>query len=67
MALRHRATAAMVKGATMGLFGLWVLGVTAWHVWHGTLPQALTMGAVGSGGAVRQRSVIRSLMGSQRR
>jgi Co/Zn/Cd efflux system component len=48
MALRHRATAAMVKGATMGLFGLWVLGVTAWHVWHGTLPQALTMGAVGS-------------------
>jgi Co/Zn/Cd efflux system component len=47
MALRYRASAALLKGATMGVFGLWVLGVTAWHVWHGTLPEALTMGAVG--------------------
>ena len=31
----------------MGAFGLWVLGVTAWHAWHGTLPHAFTMGAVG--------------------
>ena len=35
MALRYRAMAAFLKGATMGVFGLWVLGVTAWHVWHG--------------------------------
>jgi Co/Zn/Cd efflux system component len=48
MALRYRATAALLKGATMGVFGLWVLGVTAWHIWHGTLPEALTMGAVGT-------------------
>jgi Co/Zn/Cd efflux system component len=48
MALRYRATAALLKGATMGVFGLWVLGVTAWHVWHGTLPEAFTMGAVGT-------------------
>ena len=47
MALRYRATAALAKGATMGVFGLWVLGITAWHVWHGTLPQAGTMGAIG--------------------
>jgi len=47
MALRYRAGAALAKGATMGLFGLWVLGVTAWHAWHGTLPQAETMGVVG--------------------
>ena len=47
MALRYRAMAAFLKGATMGVFGLWVLGVTAWHVWHGTLPHAFTMGAVG--------------------
>jgi len=47
MALRYRAMAAFLKGATMGVFGLWVLGVTAWHVWHGTLPHAATMGAVG--------------------
>jgi Co/Zn/Cd efflux system component len=48
MALRYRATTALAKGATMGAFGLWVLGITGWHAWHGTLPQAVTMGAVGS-------------------
>ena len=47
MALRYRAAAALAKGATMGLFGLWVLGMTAWQAWHATLPQAFTMGAVG--------------------
>ena len=47
MALRYRAVAAFLKGSTMGVFGLWVLGITAWHVWHGTLPDATTMGAVG--------------------
>jgi Co/Zn/Cd efflux system component len=47
MALRYRAMAAFLKGATMGVFGLWVLGVTTWHAWHGTLPLAFTMGAVG--------------------
>jgi Co/Zn/Cd efflux system component len=52
MALRYRASAALAKGATMGLFGLWVIGVTAWHVWHGTLPQAATMGMVGAAALV---------------
>lgn len=47
MALRYRAMAAFAKGATMGLFGLWVLGVTAWHAWQSTVPEAFTMGAVG--------------------
>src|SRR3954470_4737324 len=47
MTLRYRATAALAKGGTMALFGLWVLGITGWHAWHGTLPQAFTMGAVG--------------------
>ena len=47
MVLRYRAMAAFLKGATMGLFGLWVLGLTGWHAWHGTLPHAFTMGAVG--------------------
>src|SRR5215211_6115889 len=45
MALRYRATAALAKGATMGAFGLWVIGVAAWHAYYGTLPQAFTMGA----------------------
>jgi Co/Zn/Cd efflux system component len=47
MALRYRAAAALAKGATMILFGLWVIGVLIWHAIHGTLPSAFTMGAVG--------------------
>jgi Co/Zn/Cd efflux system component len=47
MALRVRAAAALAKGATMALFGIWVLGVTAWHAFNGTLPDAFTMGGVG--------------------
>lgn len=37
MALHYRAKAALVKGATMGLFGLWVVGATIWHAVAGTL------------------------------
>jgi len=47
LALRYRATAALVKGATMGAFGLWVIGTIVWHALHGTLPNAFTMGTVG--------------------
>ena len=47
MALRYRATAALAKGATMGLFGVWVIATVVWHSVHGTLPSAFTMGAVG--------------------
>jgi Co/Zn/Cd efflux system component len=47
MALHYRAGAAFAKGATMGAFGLWVIGTVIWHALHGTLPSALTMGAVG--------------------
>ncbi len=47
MALKYRARVALAKGATMGLFGLWVVGSTAWHAIHGTLPSAATMGVVG--------------------
>ena len=47
MALRYRASAALAKGASMGLFGVWVIGTVLWHAWHGTLPNAFTMGAVG--------------------
>ncbi|MFL5105155.1 MAG: cation transporter, partial [Xanthobacteraceae bacterium] len=31
----------------MGGFGLWVLGMSTWHLWLGTLPHAFVMGAVG--------------------
>jgi Co/Zn/Cd efflux system component len=47
MALRYRAGAALAKGLTMAGFGLWVLGVAAWHVAHNTVPHAITMGGIG--------------------
>ncbi len=46
LSLRWRAAAALVKGLTMGAFGLWVVGRTAWHLLHGTVPSAEIMGAV---------------------
>jgi Co/Zn/Cd efflux system component len=47
MALRYRASAALVKAGTMLAFAAWVLAVTGWNLAHGTLPGAFTMGAVG--------------------
>jgi Co/Zn/Cd efflux system component len=47
LALRYRAAAALAKGATMGLFGLWIIGAVFWHAMHSTLPSAFTMGVVG--------------------
>ena len=47
MALRYRASAALAKGATMGVFGLWVIGTVVWHSINGTVPEPITMGAVG--------------------
>jgi Co/Zn/Cd efflux system component len=47
MGLRYRASAALIKGATMGLFGLWVIGAVVWHAVYRTLPHAVTMGEVG--------------------
>ncbi len=47
MALRYRAMAATAKGATMAVFGLWIIGTAAWHAVNGTLPSAVTMGAIG--------------------
>jgi Co/Zn/Cd efflux system component len=48
MALTWRAQAALIKGGTMLVFALWVLGSTAWHAWFGTFPQAAVMGMVGA-------------------
>ena len=48
MHLRWRARAALVKGLSMGLFGLWVIGTTAWRVMEGGVPHAATISAVGT-------------------
>jgi Co/Zn/Cd efflux system component len=46
LALAWRARAALLKGASLGLLGLWVLASTAWHAWTGTLPSAEVMTVV---------------------
>ncbi len=47
LGIRWRARAALVKGASMGLFGLWVIASVIWHALHGTVPGWATMGIVG--------------------
>jgi Co/Zn/Cd efflux system component len=47
LALRWRAGAALLKGATMGGFSLWVVANAVLHAVDGTLPGADVMGAVG--------------------
>src|SRR5690606_1317828 len=47
MSLRIRATAALIKGASLFLMGLWVAGSTAWQVLVLGLPNAHVMGAIG--------------------
>ncbi len=46
MGLLWRARAALVKGLSMGLFGVFVLGRTGWAVLHGAPPEPLTMGVI---------------------
>lgn len=48
LGIRWRASAALVKGASMGMFGLWVVGSVVWHALHGTVPGWGTMGLVGA-------------------
>ena len=57
MALAWRARAALLKGATLIAFALWVLGSTVWHALAGTLPQAEVMGAVGAAALVANAGV----------
>lgn len=47
MALAWRARAAMLKGATLALLGLYVLVAAGWAALHGTVPHAEVMGLVG--------------------
>jgi Co/Zn/Cd efflux system component len=42
-----RARTALIKGLSMGAFGMWVIGVSAINVLSGEVPHAATMGVVG--------------------
>ena len=48
MALRWRARAALLKGLSMGAFGLFVLAQAGWSAANGTVPEPLTMGLIGA-------------------
>lgn len=48
LALVWRARAALLKGLTLALLGLWVLGSSAYAALVGTSPHAETMGIIGS-------------------
>ena len=45
--IRWRASAALVKGISLGAFGIWVLGMTVYRVFGEGVPEATVMGAVG--------------------
>jgi cation diffusion facilitator family transporter len=47
-ALAWRARAALLKAISMMGFGLYVLGSAVWHALYGGLPDALSMGVVGT-------------------
>lgn len=47
MGLLWRTRAALVKGLTMGAYGLFVIGKTAWAAMAGVPPEPYTMGAIG--------------------
>lgn len=46
MGLAARAKASLLKAATMGIFGVWILGRTLWGLWVGNLPDAMMMGSI---------------------
>ncbi|MBE7211172.1 MAG: cation transporter [Gluconacetobacter diazotrophicus] len=57
MAIAWRSRAAVAKGGTMLAFAVWVLGLTTWHAWSGTLPRAETMGVVGAAALVANGAI----------
>ncbi len=48
MNVRWRAGSAILKGIGMGGFGLWVIGVSIYHLIAGSLPHAAIMGSTGA-------------------
>lgn len=47
MAISVRSKVALFKAATMGTFGVFVLGAALWNLQQGVAPEAATMGVVG--------------------
>ena len=47
MSLRRRASASLIKGGSMGMFGIWGFGHTGYQLLNGGVPSAVIMGGVG--------------------
>jgi len=45
---RMRANAALLKGISMGAFGVFVLAQAGWNAWAGGVPEPFTMGGIGA-------------------
>lgn len=52
-----RSRTALIKGLTMGGYGLFVLGAAAWNLLSGSVPEHVTMGAVGFAALIANLSV----------
>ena len=48
LAVVWRSRTALIKGLTMGAYGLYVLGQALWNAFAGVVPEAMTMGVVGA-------------------
>ncbi len=46
MGLLWRARGALVKGLSMGAYGIFVLAMAGWNAYAGKVPESLTMGAI---------------------
>jgi Co/Zn/Cd efflux system component len=58
LALGWRARAALLKGLSMGAFGIFVLGWAAWSAAAGVVPEPVTMGVVGALALVANVTVV---------
>jgi Co/Zn/Cd efflux system component len=65
MALRYRAAAALIKGVSMATLSLAVLATIVWHLARGTVPEAMTMSAVGVA-ALAANAVVFALLWAYR-
>ncbi|WP_293392991.1 cation transporter [Nevskia sp.] len=57
MGLAARARTAMFKGLTMAVYGCYVLGQAVWNGFYGLVPEASTMGLIGSLALIANLSV----------
>jgi Co/Zn/Cd efflux system component len=66
VSLRGRAIVALAKGATMGLFGLWLIAALLRHAILGSVPEAPVMGAVGAAALLANGTVLALLTAYRR-